>query len=166
MWGSVDSFYNLQVQIQSIQIIISLDICTGFGDFCTRLHVYWHSYYSSHLTRGLMANKCISQNVGLHFEFLQPFSPLQIGNNITLTWIMYFSITIAHWGFGPVFCGFKLGFNQHTHRFSAPSWHLGKWNSNSLTYKAAAWDGPTFSILQPWPQREVLILIPKESHFQ
>lgn len=40
----------------------------------------------------------------------------------------------------PSFCGFKLGFNQHTHRFSAPIWHVRKWNPDSLTYKAAAWD--------------------------
>lgn len=96
-----------------------------------------------------MANKCISQNVRLFLEFLQPCSVHQIENNITLTWIMYFPIKITHWGFGPVLRGFKLGFNQHTHRFSAPIWHLGKWNSNSLTHKAAAWDRPTFSIRQP-----------------
>lgn len=78
---------------------------------------------------------------------------------------MYFSIKITRWGFGPLFRGFKLGFNQHTHRFSAPLWHLRKWNSNSLTHKAAAWDEPTFSIRQACPQREVVILVPKESHF-
>lgn len=59
--------------------------------------LYWISEYlyythprkiacqSSNLTRGLMANRRISQNVQLFCEYKQPLSRYQIENNITLT---------------------------------------------------------------------------------
>lgn len=108
----------------------------------------------------------VSQNAVLSWKFPLTFISLHRGIGITLTWIMYFPLqyltqALAQYFFS--FHGFKLGFNQHVLRFSAPSWHLEKWNSNSLTFKAAAWDGPNFFVLQPPSQREMLILFLIES---
>lgn len=104
-------------------------------------HIHHHTWHKAWFHRVSLKMQAWTLKLlpDLFFSTSPPFRH-HIESTVTFAWIMYSSIKIAQWGFGPVFRGFKLGFNQHAERFAAPSWHLGKWNSNSLTLRTAAED--------------------------